>query len=562
MTGDAAALRDKAIAAARSGDPASASELFRQAVSAAPSNPAILNSAANHFSKQGETAIAIELLESAVASDPSASEPLLNLALLLTAAGRPRGALDYLLPREKELGSAARYWLIRAGAERAARRKRDAYSSYQRAAALEPANARALEGRARLALETGLEAVEPYRASLVAAPESPTARLGYGQALEAAGDIEQARKVAEQIVAQFPGWTDALEWLAQLRWGAGEREAFTSHYREAAGKAGPAATQVFASWCRLLSGVDQFSEAADVAAHAREALGDPPYFALLEAVHRGEAGDDDRAEEIFETLPVQTVDRKVQEARHWLRRRQPERVEALLASVIEAQPGHVGAWALRDIGWRLSGDERHQWLHGQPGLVAPMDMDLDGGQIATIAQFLDRLHDLSTMPVGQSVRDGSQTRGGLFDRHEPEVLRIEQAFRHALDAYRSNLPAHDERHPLLRHRDAGWSFAGSWSIRVLGGGRHTEHIHPQGLLSSAAYFVVPPIGESADPQAGWLELGRPPPDLRLDLPPLYSLQPVPGVCALFPSTLYHGTRRFDAGKRMTVAVDIHLKQDK
>jgi hypothetical protein len=27
---------------------------------------------------------------------------------------------------------------------------------------------------------------------------------------------------------------------------------------------------------------------------------------------------------------------------------------------------------------------------------------------------------------------------------------------------------------------------------------------------------------------------------------------------LFPSTLYHGTRPFTGGKRMTVAVDIHL----
>jgi hypothetical protein len=61
-----------------------------------------------------------------------------------------------------------------------------------------------------------------------------------------------------------------------------------------------------------------------------------------------------------------------------------------------------------------------------------------------------------------------------------------------------------------------------------------------------------------DPQAGWLELGRPPPDLRLDLPPLYAIEPNPRQCALFPSTLYHGTRRFTAGRRMTVAIDIHL----
>jgi len=560
VTGAAAALRDRAIAAARSGDPVSAGTLFRQAVEAAPKDAAILNSAASHFSRQGETAAAIDLLETAVAADPSAGEPVLNLALLLTGAERPGRALELLLPREEQLGASARYWSIRAGAERALRRKGEALSSFERAVSLDTGNARALEGRARLALETGLDATEPYRAALAAAPASPTAQLGYGQALEAAGHAVAAVKIAEQLVAQLPGWPDALEWLAQLRWGAGERSDFTDHYRAAAAKAGNAASQVYSSWCRMLSGVDRFAEAAAVAAAARQALGDPPHFALVEAMHRGEAGDDDRAEEIFAGLALQTVDRRVQESRHRLRRRQPDKAEALLASVIEEVPDHISAWALRDIGWRLSGDSRHEWLHGQAGLVGPIDMNLEGDRLASIVRFLDTLHDRSSMPVGQSVRDGSQTRGGLFDRHEPEVAWIEDAFRAAVEEYRAGLPPRDESHPLLRHRDDRWSFAGSWSIRVLKGGRHTEHIHPQGLLSSAAYFVVPPAGKNSDPKAGWLELGRPPPDLRLDLPPLHSIEPVAGCCALFPSTLYHGTRKFEAGKRMTVAVDIHLER--
>jgi hypothetical protein len=186
-----------------------------------------------------------------------------------------------------------------------------------------------------------------------------------------------------------------------------------------------------------------------------------------------------------------------------------------------------------------------------------MPLDLTDDQFASVVALLDRLHDSSSMPVGQSVRQGSQTRGGLFDRHEPELAILEGSFRRAIEAYREQLPPRDDSHPLLRHRGSPWRFAGSWSIRVFEGGRHTEHIHPLGIVSSAAYFVVPEeVGD--DPQAGWLELGRPPPDLRLDLPPLYAIEPKPRQCALFPSTLYHGTRRFKGGKRMTAAIDIHL----
>ena len=60
------------------------------------------------------------------------------------------------------------------------------------------------------------------------------------------------------------------------------------------------------------------------------------------------------------------------------------------------------------------------------------------------------------------------------------------------------------------------------------------------------------------PGAGSLDLGRPPPDLRLDLPPMATLHPERGCCALFPSTLYHGTRPVTGGKRMTVAFDVGL----
>jgi tetratricopeptide (TPR) repeat protein len=413
-----------------------------------------------------------------------------------------------------------------------------------------------MEGRARLALETGLDAREPYRAAMAVAPQSPTAVLGYSQALEAAGQADEARAVAEQLVAQTPGWTDGLEWLAQLRWGSGDRESFTDHYEQAVQRAGT--SEVYGSWSRMLAGVDRFAEATEVAERARRMLGEGSGFALIEAIHAGEAGDDQRAERIFASLDVQNVDRWVHEARHRLRIGEPERADALTARAIGQMPHHVGAWALRDLAWRLLGDGRHHWLHGNEAIVQSVELDLDEQQFTQAVAFLDLLHDKSTMPVGQSVRDGSQTRGGLFDRHEPEARVLEASFGRAVQRYRDCLPRVDQSHPLLRYRDADWRFAGSWSIRVFKGGRHTEHIHPKGLVSSAAYFVVPAPDPQGDPQAGWLELGRPPPDLRIDLPPLFAIEPRPGYCALFPSTLYHGTRRFSEGKRMTAAVDVHL----
>ena len=555
MAPSAALLRDQAIAAAASGDAARAGALFDEAVEIAPKDASILNSAGAHWFKAGNTNRAIELFQGAVAADPNAGEPAINLAILLTNSGRARDAIALLVTRAATLATHPRYWSVRANAERAIGLKREALDSYERAWVLNPSNARAAEGRARLALETGIDARSPYKDALSLAAREPTVVLGYGQALEAAGDLAEARELGDRLMTQFPGWIPALEWLAELRWASGEHEEFTGHYADAA--AGAPSPELFDSWCKMLAGVDKFDAAADVAARARNELGDRPEFALREAIHAGEAGDDARSEAIFSSLRMSGTTRDVQEARHRLRTGDPERAEQLTARAVASDPENIAAWALRDIAWRLLGDQRHEWLNGQEGLALPMRLDHDPQQFTSIVTLLDKLHDKSSMPVGQSVRQGSQTRGGLFDRHEPEIHLLEASFRTAVQDYRGQLPPRDDKHPLLRNRDDSWRFAGSWSIRVFEGGRHTEHIHPQGIVSSAAYFVVPTTMEN-DEQAGWLELGRPPPDLRLDLPPLYAIEPRPGRCALFPSTLYHGTRPFSQGKRMTVAIDIHV----
>ena len=42
----------------------------------------------------------------------------------------------------------------------------------------------------------------------------------------------------------------------------------------------------------------------------------------------------------------------------------------------------------------------------------------------------------------------------------------------------------------------------------------------------------------------------------LDLPPIRLIEPRPGRLVLFPSTMWHGTRPFAQGERLTVAFDV------
>ena len=216
-------------------------------------------------------------------------------------------------------------------------------------------------------------------------------------------------------------------------------------------------------------------------------------------------------------------------------------------------PGSITAWGVAELIYRAIGDTRSAWLSGLDGLVRTIELGLDAEVLAQITQLLLGLHATGVQAAGQSVRDGTQTRWRLFDRPEPELAGLKQAIEAAIEDYRAALPPADERHPLLRHRNAALTITGSWSVRLTGSGRHVSHIHPLGLIGSACYFIVP--GEQS---GGKLELGRPPPDLKLDLEPSHVIAPRPGLLALFPSYLHHGTTPFTSGERLSVAFDVAL----
>jgi len=51
-------------------------------------------------------------------------------------------------------------------------------------------------------------------------------------------------------------------------------------------------------------------------------------------------------------------------------------------------------------------------------------------------------------------------------------------------------------------------------------------------------------------------VGGPPANLNLPLEPLCRIEPMPGRLALFPSFMFHGTKPFSEGERLTAAFDV------
>ncbi|GGC35419.1 hypothetical protein GCM10011371_23470 [Novosphingobium marinum] len=550
-----AVLRQGALDAEKAGRPEEAAALFDRALEESPKDAALWNSAAGSALRMSDGERAVTMFRMALTLDPRSLECAINLGIALRKVGRPREAIEELAKYEDEAVNDARYWSVRGAAERDVGKLAAAARSYDHCLALKADHKQALQGRARVALERGeANARERFERALQAQKGDAQAWLGFAQALDVSGQPQEALKIATQLAEQAPQWTDGLDFLAQMRIATGQGGDFASGYA-AAVKRVPQDKAVRFAWARSLAGVDRYADAADVAARAARDFADEPGFRLLEAIHAGEAGDDERAERIFAALDLQSEDRLLHEARHRLRRHEADRAEELLARALADDPFSVAGWALRSIAWRMLGDPRNEWLNGQEGLVQLLPLPLDEDTFEAARKSLHGLHDRSALPIGQSVRGGTQTRGRIFSRTEPEFLALGRAVAEALETYRSGLPPLDETHPLLRLRDAPLHFAGSWSVRLVSNGHHTGHVHPRGVLSSALYMELPE-GLGAGDRDGWLELGRPPADLRLDMPPMRIVEPKRAHLALFPSSLYHGTRPFEGGCRMTVAFDV------
>ncbi len=541
-----------ALVEKRRGAAVASSRAFQAALRLAPDEPQINNNYGNLLSAAGDVEAALTHFERALDVAPHFADARYNRALLLQKLGRLDEALADLDGIVASSAPSAKVEAARAALLRQMDRLDEAADAYDAALRANPIAPLALHGRARIALERGEpDASERYWRALETQPDDLILRLGLAEALEIEGD-PKAVDVLARAVSERPQWPEGQTVLARMRWEAGEGRAFTRDIERAL-EAAPGDRQMWLAFASALGAADLADEAADAAARGRAAVGEDQGLQLVEALHASRAGKLGRADALFEALPPDVPGRNLHEVAHAIRRKRFEHALALANKARAEDEWNVGAWALTGLLWRLFGDDRAEWLHGQPSLVRVVQLELSVNQIGEIADRLRNLHRTRAHPIGQSLRGGTQTRGRLFARREPEVLLLRDAVQQGVREYWNALPPADAGHPLLRHRERTPRFGGSWSVRLTDGGFHVAHVHPEGVVSSACYIVVP---ESDQPERGRLEIGRPPRDLATSLPPVAQVEPVPGRLVLFPSTLFHGTRPFSAGERLTSAFDL------
>ena len=551
-----------AAACERSGRLREALGACHAAAQAAPERADVWASLGRMLHEQGQSAGGAEALERAVQINPTNPEYWYNLGLASLSSGGEARAIEAFEKATELAPLWALPWAVLGRTQFDQGLLEEAERSLRRAVGLDSQSAYARHNLAVVLrrLDQPEEALSTIGALADMAPET---RLVRAHVLADVGRYEEAVEEYRSVIAQAPHLLDAHETLAHLLPQLGAADQAFDSYRSALATA--PTIELYRSAIATARSAKNYAGTLDWAKEAQARFGPLPDLLTNQALALGESGDSEGALAGLEALVANGFKPALAPAAYYrLKVGDLARAEKLALAATEANPMELATWACLTVIWRLLEDPRESWLADYENLVMPVTIEPPKGFkntesfMAALAEDLTRLHTTQHHPVEQSLREGTQTRGLLFDRKIPTIQALRVQLQEQIEQRLSNLTP-DPGHPFLGRLSGSVRFAGSWSVRLRSGGFHINHIHQTGWLSSALYVALPegmadqPRGA---PAPGALAFGIPDSALGIDLPPRRIETPQVGRLVIFPSYFWHGTLPFESAEpRLTVAFD-------
>ncbi|MEM1402046.1 MAG: putative 2OG-Fe(II) oxygenase [Pseudomonadota bacterium] len=561
-----------ALAASQVGDGETTERAFLAALNVAPNRLDLLMNYSRFLRETGRAAEAVPLLERAVKLAPDTAGTWHSLALgqlnsgAFADASKSAERLLALAPGE----SAA--WELAAAAAQRRGAVAEAIGVLRKGLERLPNAARLHYSLGQLLRENSdfQEAAQSY--SLAEQHGFATADLyrNRAEALLDSGSPEDALACAQLGVQRFPGDATLQRSAARLHFEVGaDGDPIASI--AAAARAEPQNSALWQTGVELLRRLKRDEEASVFLADSKRAgCPETPGLLALDAMDAAWFGEPEEATVRFEKLLHKHPDdlsAKLNFATHLLSAGDPVRAEILCGQILAVNPEDQLALAYRGTALQLLGDSRESWLLDYERMVVPVRVPIPeeyGSRDAFFSDMkrvLEELHQTKAHPIEQSVRGGTQTNGFLFRLKHPMLAVLEKQIRLAILSAFDEFED-DETHPFWGRRRVGMGaddlrFAGAWSVRLQDQGFHTNHIHPEGWISSALYIALPDEVQDHSDESGYIQFGCPLEELGIDLPPRRTVRPEIGTLVLFPSYMWHGTIPFKSERpRITVAFDL------
>ncbi len=519
------ALHLAALVEKRAGNHSDAAELFVRAVRADPANPEIANNQGLNARAMGDHAGAVEAFQRALELKPDFASARQSLSRSLLALERwqeaERQARKLLAASPGETG--ARYTLASARLEQGDAESADDLLSQLISQGQGAAQIHFVRGRARLEMDRLAEGLDDLRKAHAEAPDALTLRTLAG-ACWMRGDMA----AFHDLLSAAPSGLGVA--VADILRQSGDLDA------------------ALAAWERLPVDIRETSEALRVKSTIHQEQGRAGE--ALEAAGRAVSLEPGNLLAIDQMATAQLMAGRAHDAlatARGMRARQP-----LAQNWIALE-----ATALRQLGSRGYRDlvrlDEHVQVFSLPVPDGFESIEAFNGEFIAA---LDRHRPYSVHPLNQSLRQGSQTARSLTSMRDPVVAAYIRALDGPIRAYMDAI-GRDPSHPLTARNTGSYRIAGCWSVRLGAGGRHVDHIHPQGWISSAYYASVPEETARGEGRAGWIRFAQPPFRCEPALPAEKWIRPQAGMLVLFPSFLWHGTAPISQGAvRVTAPFDV------
>lgn len=545
------------------GDVAAAEPAYRRTMALDPQNPMAPNALGELLAGQARLNEAEECWRKAVAVSPSFFTAVLNLAQHLLTQDRAGEALA-------TVNQALRSWPdpelldMRAAIHSALDNKDAAIADYRQVAAMTNGDTHAV---LRLATALSLfgrpQAAEAEVRKLLTRPsQPPEAWQVLAQALVSQDRLDEAQAAVEKGLASAPVHPGLQRDLAHIVWirTADANAALARLESALAQRPGDPSLTVIKGKVLEYVGDEEAARAVLVPAAQKP---NAPNFLLCAAAQVLVSSDPAQAvalaSKASQRAPMDAFGLAVLAEAHLAAGNAGE-AETVAMKLRTLRPGDQHGLALLATAWRLRGDDRYRQLYDYERLVRSAVIETPEGWpsletfLKDLGEALTELHGHAGHPIGQSLRNGTQTNVALEQSQHPAIKAFFAAIDKPVRRYIESLGQGDD--PLRSRVGQGYRLSGAWSVRLQGGGgRHVDHLHNQGWLSSA-FYVRLPSSVGAGP-GGALRLGQPGIPTSPSLEAEHRITPQPGMLVLFPSYMWHGVEPFAGDEpRLTIAFDV------
>ena len=550
----------------RSGHVDEGERLLRESLAIMPGQPHVLANLGDLLVSKQDYESALGFYTESVRLAPDFADAWLKLGIARGEKGDIQAAIDALQrsldlrPRDLQ----ALYAMAQAHTENADHEK--AIACYRQALAIEPGNVDILVGLgvALRQLNRAEEALTVYERALAIGANTPELHQSYGNALYELGRVDDAIASYRHALTLDPEALEVHESLNEILWQQGMRDIYLASY-PAAVESAPRSLPLRLRYASSLSRSGKYHEAEAVLREASQVFGPDAEIHGGLGLSLASQGRIPEAIECFTTavdLAPEDVRCRQNLVRILISTGEYSHALRHIDAAIELAPLDQHNLAYRSLCWRLLRDPREAHINDYDRFVKRIRIPVPEGyrDIYAFNEALDRalssLHQTRVHPLNQTLRGGTQTYGNLFERKIREVQEVRDGIEYCVRQYIEEMDD-DSKHPFLSRKSERFRFGASWSCRLGQQGFHTNHIHPDGWISSAYYVSLPDVVHKSDAHDGWLKFG----ETSLDLGNLEhigkAVQPEEGLLVLFPSYMYHGTVPFTSNEvRTTIAFDV------